>query len=826
MLKTTNIPDTALPSELDPENAIRIEYKTNLFAPGLGPLQLSYGTFGVMSTLADLVGSLGLIGEITKYFKAYAPIVLTKPDPPVRYIELQQMQRLDDYTRNLVNPADQQAQLIKNSLVTKLNEIQDAVRGVSSRTDLAPRFTPELISSPIGREAGYFAALGFPTQIAQLDTEFRAQDQVQSFLEELAMPSLAKRNFYEAGIFQADGPLLPDALLDLDAKAQAKTIVQTLTQGVARQEVSDQEKSLVAYALSTIVANTQLDWMAQELVDDANFATHLTKYALKGPGKVVEPFDRELDPNREWGIQRFEEMRLKLGQPFFRGPVTAYSVSPQSRLSLTETIVQEDEVAAAFLKTQQASSTYGEAAISASQFQKGLENLSEYGITDANAFSSTSTLFSTLVDERRSLVQQTARTISEENEQRIISRTSRQVGQTREYVTEGKDDNLATTEVGFQVVVPAQASVRLKDVGLIWSPYVIQPFIALRQSIDEHRRNSEISYRQQYYVPHPFKPPVNAVRVREEFYEIAVLEHKSYGTYGPNVIPINQKLNLYGNTFADISEIRIQARGAIYSFGEPNDIDSNNYMTLRNLAISDGGILTGDCIVEIKYEAVFSSKIYIQVPIYEYDEPTAAALRQYEASLADASLQTQSINARAVQFGQLKAQELIRQYENEIDLKQEVFRQAIAMINSLLPSAQRLYYENLLSSCILWSESSMELASAELNALYYQDLAPDHFLNSPAARLFLPIKRNAEETFLKTLEQMVDEKTTIVADGTLYGQAKKILESVENYRKEIKRLQEEDPEGLTLDEFDTEMVIGQHLEAVLSRFAFRSDPQA
>ena len=125
--------------------------------------------------------------------------------------------------------------------------------------------------------------------------------------------------------------------------------------------------------------------MAQELANDADFATHLTKYALKGPGKVVEPFDRELDPNREWGIQRFEEMRLKLGQPFFRGPVTAYSVSPQSKLSLTETIVQEDEVAAAFLKTQKESSTYGEAAISASQFQKGLENLSEYGITDASS---------------------------------------------------------------------------------------------------------------------------------------------------------------------------------------------------------------------------------------------------------------------------------------------------------------------------------------------------------------------------------------------------------------------------------------------------------
>ena len=244
MLKTTNIPETALPSELDPENAIRIEYKTNLFAPGLGPLQFSYGTFGVMSTLADLLGSLNLVAEIAKHIKIYKiPLVLNKPDPPTRYVELRQMQQLDDYTAKLINPAEQQAQLIKNNLSAKLNEIQDVVRGMPSRTGRTSRFNLETIRALIVGDARNVAALGYPAQITQLESEFRMQDQAQSFLEDLAMPSLAKRNFYAAGIFQTEGSLLPEALLALDAKEQAKEIVKRLAEGLVRHEDPEQEET-------------------------------------------------------------------------------------------------------------------------------------------------------------------------------------------------------------------------------------------------------------------------------------------------------------------------------------------------------------------------------------------------------------------------------------------------------------------------------------------------------------------------------------------------------------------------------------------------------
>ena len=90
-----------------------------------------------------------------------------------------------------------------------------------------------------------------------------------------------------------------------------------------------------------------------------------------------------------------------------------------------------------------------------------------------------------------------------------------------------------------------------------------------------------------------------------------------------------------------------------------------------------------------------------------------------------------------------------------------------------------------------------------MNALDFPDFAADHFVNSLGVRLFLPINRGAESTLFDTL-------TTC---GTF-----QIQQSVANALDQVNVIRDHLPQDGPdqIDQFSTEMVIGDHIEGVMS----------
>ena len=72
----------------------------------------------------------------------------------------------------------------------------------------------------------------------------------------------------------------------------------------------------------------------------------------------------------------------------------------------------------------------------------------------------------------------------------------------------------------------------------------------------------------------------------------------------------------------------------------------------------------------------------------------------------------------------------------------------------------------------------------------------------------------SEEAFYDALEKG--------ASNHWKNSANEVREWVDNYRNHVKELKAGDEKHLILDEFDSEMVLGQHLEAVLSNTNFSS----
>ncbi len=819
MIKTSNIPESALPSELEKENAIRVEYKTNLLAPALGPIQRSNMLDGYLARTRALVATIAQIDDLALAVASSVQLLPKKNDPEWSG-RSKRIRTGEKYSEQFVTPLRNYATRLREQAELSSETLADKSARVSGRG------TARDIDSNITRLAS----------LSRQSEDLSVTREVADIIEKIATPNAVKHDLFRAGIFKNDETIVDRKVLKLDQKGRAKAILTALAR---ETEPSLFSSYLTKLALTLTVSGTSLSYIEDLLKTDSVFEGLWTGHIQPNPNLgVVVPFDPELDSNREWGIQRFEEMRLALGTPFFRGPVAAHSVAPKSKLTLTESVSLETELAALSVESRTSTAFFSDTAISSSQFQNRLENLSEFGITNANAFSSTSTLFESLNEVRRSAIQQVAHSISETNESRVLHRTSRRMTQSSELVTEGKDAKLATTELEFQIVTPGKATVRLVDVGLLWTPFVNEPFYDLRQAVKNHRTQVEDEYRQQNYLPVPVMPPLKPKVVKEHLHPIRMtLSKKSSYLRDEANFDIDVSDILYGEAQINVHSISIEK---ISFFGPSPGLSGDgwemdlqpSYSELVRISLTYNR-LKGRLIVSypliIDQPSPVGCTLILKIPVYVYEEESAAALRQYEASKKEEKSQLQSIEARAKQYGQLKAQEMIRQLEASYDLKQEVFRQVLdkifsgAFIGSLAVSGESLssmmtYYEYLIASCINWSESSMVLSSASLQTLIYPDLPPDHFLNSPSARLFLPIKRSAEKSFFEILAQ-IDDK--ILSPGTdFYYTAKRIRDSVENYRSEIERRRSLDPSQLVLDNFDTEIVIGRHLEAVLSHFEF------
>src|SRR5690606_3274664 len=128
------------------------------------------------------------------------------------------------------------------------------------------------------------------------------------------------------------------------------------------------------------------------------------------------------------------------------------------------------------------------------------------GVQSEEAFQKKSTLLNTLSERRRSIIDTVINQVSEQNRKQNFTETSSEAISTSSYETRGMDKDRSTTELTFQVVSPIEVKVKIEKVGLVWCPYIISPFIGLRNLINRHELTAELEYLKQNMTVDPVEP--------------------------------------------------------------------------------------------------------------------------------------------------------------------------------------------------------------------------------------------------------------------------------------------------------------------------------
>lgn len=169
--------------------------------------------------------------------------------------------------------------------------------------------------------------------------------------------------------------------------------------------------------------------------------------------------------------------------------------------------------------------------------------------------------------------------------------------------------------------------------------------------------------------------------------------------------------------------------------------------------------------------------------------------------LQDYQFKLEALAAQAKQYARIKQREFIERHERLDSISKILFDALVKRSFTFLYYQNHSYYKEIIARCIDWNRVKIEFESEEMNSLFYPDFPPDHFMDSPEVRFFLPIIKNAERILIDTLKTY----------GNLFvsTSAEYALTKIEALRNEVKN-------GAKLDEFDQEVVVGDHIEAVMS----------
>jgi hypothetical protein len=211
--------------------------------------------------------------------------------------------------------------------------------------------------------------------------------------------------------------------------------------------------------------------------------------------------------------------------------------------------------------------------------------------------------------------------------------------------------------------------------------------------------------------------------------------------------------------------------------------------------------------------------IWLSVSVTKYKETDA-----YKQQLEDYTQEVEVINparrqavaAQARRYARLKKEELIARYaDNPDELRDFTF---VSLMRKMFGNADGhwSYYAGVIKSCIDWDKARMEHEPADPDNLVANGLSPYHFLNVRAVRFFLPLHEASEEAFFEAVGNTLDNNWRALFDT--------VKDYIERQREIVENLNaSDDPDDraqITLDRYDSDMVLGRHLEAVLSNTDF------
>ncbi len=879
-----NVPESALPTQMAADNRLTTIYTTHVLFPKLGPLATQRYTRLYARLLKDLAGAVELVNSAREFATRFGkPVAIPAPPPPGnaadfrfepvlkggnRYLTAYVAGLVQFASARIVEGRESEQQLAASPLVKAAAAKKSARAGAAAAVTAAGpspfeqqirfdaggvwppevkallRDEPSLTVTPRGRLK--IDPIGPHQLLARREAALRGKEwgkpgkrpveretignevadaaegyALAQILHGIAQPNVVLQDLLEAGAINAAGPWLGNALnTAADPPVRIASVLVGLTGGAADARELGLRPLITQAAVLLrdigITGSSLLDRLGNEAALRLNVNRYLAwrvdRFGAIDPSLVPLPDDTVIVGSREWAFRRTERLSIGVGTPTLRGPFATEAVAPKSKSVTSESSLQE---VVAFQEQGSGRSTARStesATFNSATFRQALSHMTEEGINSENAFAQDTTLFDTLRERRREAIDRTLTQISSHNEQRsgVISRTVTSTA--RSYTTRGKDEKFATTEVSFQVAAPVDVQVRLEDVGLVWCPRMRAPFLALHRLIADYEDQARQEYLTQNQIIDPVRPP--EVTESASFKkEIGVRGNTGYQVVGYLMeIPAQ-----YQGWELDAAATKVDFRN-----GTSNDYNWNETWNLDDLeswhawirTISRvGNVVTAIAVLETgDPELLNRGFLTFDIAMKRMTDDGRAALEAYDADKKEAAAQRQAVEVRANQYARMRRDELIEQYESSYELQEEAFAQLVKQVFQSGNPDHVSYWREILRSCVEWSNAGMRFEPGNMNALAFPHLPPSHFMNAQGVRFLLPVLRSAETAFFDALERG--------AGSYHQSAAQSVRTFIDGYRTRVDELKVADPNALILDSYRSEMVLGRHLEAVLSQHPF------
>ncbi len=772
----TTIGDQHFPVHVADPNRLTSSCESYVLIPNLGPVLYSKLFWKLKHVIDDFTNAINLIDSIAAYRKRYGEI------PPTPFIP-------DDVvaTGAVINEGATAARFKIDEAYARPNTRRpEAVFGLLKtvgRSVIESGPVANLYAVDDGRMASYKAILsGFAG-------------------ENSAIAALVKE-----GLLFGTERLATKEFLQSGTRAQLATMVKGALRPTGAVKAEGHGSEVAASMTNTLLQNNKVLLPYKDLM--VNLVAVLLAQFFGNYG-IVNPSDHiKVVESCEWAFLRRERITLDIGRPFFRGPLSANSVAPKSELKLTET---QSRIATTGTRTL--ANTRDDlkqyTSISA-EVEAKLGILFDYGSNLGQTMSEQGYSQDSMKNEKRSRVESALREISEQNSTVAMSSETLSTSQIREYRTEGKDLKYATTELAFDVVAPVAVKHYLDDIRAVWAPRVSNPFADLRANLDAYFDKTYHDYIEENYVIDPIEPIPSYESVSRVSKDTAY--ESSSGTYTKTVtFKLTESEIATGHLFGDDIALEFHQHADWYE----NSYDEDDRWMRIDFVDRHGGDSWVDVTIKYHVDNVAGNdpdRTYVTVSIDKFKETEAYRQERNEYTLTVNKTNPARRNAVAVQarkYASLKREELIRKYEsNSEDLKDYAFTSLMKKLFDGL-DGNWSYYMGIVRTCIDWGKSRVDPEPCDIDALYESVLSPYHFLNVQAVRFFLPLNPGAEKIFFDTMRNVVDPVW------------RDLFTTVERYIDDQKAKFLELPESKRLlDSYNSELVLGRHLEAVLSDKTF------
>ncbi len=863
------IPKTVLPETIAEPNALVSYYSTNVLYPKIGPLAVNRQVKIIARLLRDYAATINLVGITKDYEKKYGNPVQILQQPKVWLKEEIVFEPILNNKNNYLK-----------SFVVELSEFRSPSNGISSisemsksantRNDIAnndrlpsTRIHPIVVSggsrgnSTINavsdiKEGELFLvkdrvvakplSVEFMMKREDLDIQLDEREPVQIKKSDLVKMADAQERAFKLGNIM-HGLSQVNAIIPEMMESNLINVKGNLLNETLRNSQNFHEKIADILADRFEVDNNRLKKIAS-LIDQAiaylkalgledndfikkygsnvNFRKKVQKFII---GKIdkVKPIDNKRIPlpdesdvmkSREWAFKRNEKLELFIKKPVLKGPFNAEAVSPNSELTITESQFESQFESSNTAQSTAVNRSDEQSVFTSDRFKQELSNMTESGVMDENSFNNESTLLETLRERRRETINRTLANISSENESQLSRGYIRGRNASRSYLTKGKDPEFATTELSFQVVTPVDVKISLESINLVWAPHIPSPFIGLHRIVRRHKRLAEREYITQNYVIDPVRP-IEEYDTQFIEKELGIRGRHRYQTGSFN-FPLDSTFQT-GGWELDLAASKVDFRngtGDDYNWNEAwNWDDLENWDTYFQSLALEGNYINGVAVLETTDPEFFNRGFFtFRFAMRRLSDASKAALRVYANDQEVAAAEKRAVESRARQYAKLKQDELIQKYSNQLNLREEAFDALIHRVFQGQDSEYYSYYKEIIRTCIDWDSSGMHFEANNTVGLPYPEYSRSHFMNCVGIRFILPISKNAEQNFVDTL----------LENGSDYYKEsiEKVQKLTNDYRDLLKGFQENSPEKLLLDSYSKEVVIGKHLEAIISNHPF------